>query len=505
MRLRPLLLEAGLDENELTALEAEIETQVEEAHRFAEKSAEPDPKTAMEHVYAEPARPETPVANAPGSPGGREITFMQATLEALASEMARNPKIFVMGEGIGKRGGNFRSTVGLYDLYGPERLCDTPISERGFVGLGCGAAMTGTRPVIDFMFADFVLDAVGEIVNQIAKMQYMSSGRLKMPILLRGCIGIGHSAATHHSGNYYPMYAHFPGLRVVVPSTPYDAKGLLQHALKCDDPVIFLEHREVMGLKGPVPAEDYEIPFGRAAVVREGRHVTVVALALMVHHALKACETLEKEGVSVELIDPRTVAPLDVETIARSVAKTGRLLIVDEAFAPFGDRGGDRRPARRPRFRRPRRADPPAQRRPHADAVQPVAGGGRHAQPGVDRAGRPRPDRGVRGVVMAVEITVPRLGWNMEEGVFVGWLKKDGDEVRPGDALFTLEGEKATEDIECLDSGILRIPAGAPKAGDRVPVGAVIGYVTQPGEAVPNGEVPPPLRIARPPRPNSPP
>jgi 2-oxoisovalerate dehydrogenase E1 component len=250
--------------------------------------------------------------------------------------MARNPTIFVMGEGIGKRGGNFRSTAGLYELYGPVRLCDTPISERGFVGLGCGAAMTGTRPVIDFMFADFVLDAVGEIVNQIAKMQYMSNGRLKMPILLRGCIGIGHSAATHHSGNYYPMYAQFPGLRVVVPSTPYDAKGLLMRALNCDDPVIFLEHREVMGMKGNVPAEDYEIEFGKAAVVREGRDVTVVALALMVHHTLKACAALEKEGVSVELIDPRTVAPLDVETILQSVSKTGRLLIVDEAFAPFG-------------------------------------------------------------------------------------------------------------------------------------------------------------------------
>ncbi len=250
--------------------------------------------------------------------------------------MARDPTIFVLGEGIGKRGGNFNTTTGLYDLYGPERLCDTPISERGFVGLGCGAAMTGTRPVVDFMFADFLLDAVGEVVNQIAKMQYMSSGRLKMPILLRGCIGIGHSAATHHSGNYYPMFAHFPGLRVVVPATPFDAKGLFLRALHCDDPVIFLEHREILGMKGPVPAEDYEIDFGRAAVVREGRDVTVVALALMVHHALQACETLEKEGVSVELIDPRTVAPLDVETITRSVAKTGRLLVVDETFAPFG-------------------------------------------------------------------------------------------------------------------------------------------------------------------------
>jgi 2-oxoisovalerate dehydrogenase E1 component len=261
---------------------------------------------------------------------------MQATLEALAYEMTHNPRIFVLGEGIGKRGGNFKTTAGLYDLYGPERLCDTPICERGFVGLGCGAAMTGTRPVIDFMFADFALDGVGEIVNQIAKIQYMSDGRITMPILLRGCIGIGHSAATHHSGNYYSLFAQFPGLRVVVPSTPYDAKGLLHHALRCDDPVIFLEHRELLALKGSVPEVDYEIPFGKAAVVREGKDVTVVALALMVQRALKACETLSAEGVSIELIDPRTVAPLDIETIAGSVRKTGRLLIVDEAFAPFG-------------------------------------------------------------------------------------------------------------------------------------------------------------------------
>ncbi len=345
MRLRRRLLEGGVGEEELKAVEAEIEAEVEEAHRFAEQAAQPEPATAVTHVYAEAQRPapggtgvspvrtgETPVPLS----GGREISFMQATLEALSSAMAEDPTIFVLGEGIGKRGGNFRSTAGLYELYGPERLCDTPISERGFVGLGCGAAMTGTRPVVDFMFADFVLDSVGEIINQIAKMQYMSSGRLKMPILLRGCVGIGHSAATHHSGNYYPMYAHFPGLRVVVPSTPYDAKGLLARALRCDDPVIFLEHREVLGMKGPVPAGDYEIDFGRAAVAREGRDVTVVALALMVHHTLKACEMLEKEGVSVELIDPRTVAPLDVDAIAQSVAKTGRLLIVDEAFAPFG-------------------------------------------------------------------------------------------------------------------------------------------------------------------------
>ena len=333
LRLRKHLLEKSIaSEEELKAIEQGVVAGVEKANHLAESAAKPNPATATNHIYAEPRRiPPSPVPT-----GGREITYMQATLEALTAEMAVNPRIFVMGEGIGKRGGNFRTTAGLYELHGPERLCDTPISERGFVGLGCGAAMTGTRPVIDFMFADFVLDAVGEIVNQIAKIQYMSSGRLKMPILLRGCIGIGHSAATHHSGNYYPMYAHFPGLRVVVPSTPYDAKGLLHHALGCDDPVLFLEHRELMSLKGFVPEEAYEIPFGQAAVVREGKDGTIVAIASMVPRTLSVCRALANEGISMELIDPRTVSPLDVETIARSVAKTGRLLIVDEAFAPFG-------------------------------------------------------------------------------------------------------------------------------------------------------------------------
>lgn len=266
----------------------------------------------------------------------RELTWMKATLEALSVEMARNPSIFVLGEGIGKRGGNFNTTAGLYDLYGPQRLRDTPISERGFVGLACGAAMTGTRPVVDFMFADFVLDAAGEIFNQIAKMQYMSSGRLKMPVLLRGCIGIGHAAATHHSGSYYSMFANIPGLRVVVPATPADAKGLLTTALRCDDPVLFLEHRELLTTKGPVPEGDYLVPFGQASVRREGRHATVVALAFMIPKVLQAAERLAGEGLSIEVIDPRTVAPLDTGTIARSVAKTGRLLIVDESFEPCG-------------------------------------------------------------------------------------------------------------------------------------------------------------------------
>ncbi len=332
-RLRTKLFADGTaNEAELSEIEASVKQQVAHAQSAAEAAPWPEPASATTHVYAEPRAVPTPAP----PPGNREITYMQATLEALTEAMARDTSIFVMGEGIGIRGGNFKSTMGLYEKYGAVRLCDTPICERGFVGLACGAAMSGTRPVVDFMFADFVLDAMGEIINQIAKMQFMSSGRLKMPILLRGCIGIGHSAATHHSGSYYSMFSHIPGLRVVVPSNPYDAKGLLAHALRCHDPVLFLEHRELLNNKGFVPADDYEIPFGRAAIVRTGTHVTVVALAAMVPLALKACEIFEREQISVELIDPRTVAPLDIATILTSVRKTGRLLIVDETFGPFG-------------------------------------------------------------------------------------------------------------------------------------------------------------------------
>ena len=318
---------------EVEAITSEVVALVSEALRTAESDPWPSAGSASTHVYSEPK----PIAKpAPPAYGARETTYTKAAWEALAHAMERDPSIFVLGEGIGKRGGNFMTTAGLFDLYGPVRLCDTPIAERGFAGLAGGAAMTGTRPVVDFMFTDFGLDSVGEIINQIAKIQYMSAGRIKMPILLRGCVGVGHSAATHHSGNYDAMFAHFPGLRVVTPSTPYDAKGLLAHALKCDDPVIFLEHRELLATKGPVPEEDYEIPFGVAAVVREGRDVTVVALALMVHKAVEAAERLAADGISVEVIDPRTVSPLDTDTMLRSVAKTGRLLVVDETFAPYG-------------------------------------------------------------------------------------------------------------------------------------------------------------------------
>lgn len=350
VRLRQLLLdgwigEQPIDQAEFDAIDKAIERTVNEAHQRAQNAEYPHPSTAVRHVYSERHAIDGPLSSAAiqraishDADSGlvRELTYSAATLEALQIAMEEDPTIFVLGEGVGKRGGNFNTTTGLFKRFGPLRLCDTPICERGFVGLSAGAAMTGTRPVVDFMFADFILDAVGEIINQIAKIQYMSNGRLRMPVILRGCIGIGHSAATHHSGSYYSMYAHFPGLRVVVPSSPFDAKGLFANALKSDDPVLFFEHRELLNIKEHVPQESYVLPFGQSHLVRSGTDVTVVALAEMVHKCKSAAERLSEEGISVELIDPRTVAPLDWETILESVAKTGRLLIADETFGPYG-------------------------------------------------------------------------------------------------------------------------------------------------------------------------
>jgi len=327
-----LMTEFDVDPEELDQIDTEVVEQVSQARQRAQLAPVPDASESSTHIYAVPRQ-----INAP-APGGAEkkMSFIQATLDALSIAMTEDSRIFVMGEGIGKRGGNFKTTDGLFDRFGQARLCDTPICERGFVGLACGAAMTGSRPVIDFMFADFLLDSVGEVVNQIAKMQYMSSGRLQMPVVLRGCIGIGHSAATHHSGSYYGMYAQVPGLKVVVPSNARDAKGLFLHALRGNDPVLFLEHREILQAKCLVPEGDFELEFGRAEVVRQGRDITVVALARMLQLTLSVCDELEREGISVELIDPRTVQPLDVETILASVSKTGRLLIVDEPPASCG-------------------------------------------------------------------------------------------------------------------------------------------------------------------------
>lgn len=265
----------------------------------------------------------------------REMTFTDAAREGLAEEMASDPMIFVVGEGVGQRGGNFNTTVGLYDLYGEMRLRDTPISERGFTGLCTGAAVLGARPIVDFMFLDFELDALGEIINQTSRLHWMSNGQVKVPIVLRGGIGAA-STGPHHSSVLFSYFMHLPGIYVVAPVFPADVKGLLKTAIRCDNPVIFLEHKKLMRLKGNVPEGEHLTPFGKAAIVQPGNDLTIVAISYMVIEALNAAKLLQEQGVSAEIIDPRTLAPLDIETILESLARTHRLLVVDEDYSPCG-------------------------------------------------------------------------------------------------------------------------------------------------------------------------
>ena len=268
-------------------------------------------------------------------------SIRQALNEALAQEMRRDPRVIVMGEDVaggqgssgdvGGVGSVFGQMRGLYTEFGPERVIDTPISESAIVGAAAGAALTGLRPVAELMFVDFVGVCFDQIYNQAAKFRYMFGGHAKTPLVLRMTAGAGFRAAAQHSQTLHPLFTMVPGLKVVMPSNPYDAKGLLIQAIRDDDPVIFCEHKLMYDLRAEVPDEPYTIPFGEANIVRDGDDVTVVALARMVHYADEAIDTLAKEGIECELIDPRTTSPLDEDTILDSVERTGRLVVVDEA------------------------------------------------------------------------------------------------------------------------------------------------------------------------------
>ena len=273
-------------------------------------------------------------------------TTRQAINEALAQEMRRDPRVVIIGEDVsggagtdGQRdayGGVLGVTRGLIGEFGDKRIIDTPITESAIMGAAAGAALTGLRPVAELMFCDFMGVCFDQLLNQAAKFRYMFGGKAKTPMVVRTMIGAGRSAAAQHSQSLYHLFTSVPGLKVVVPSNAYDAKGLLIEAMRDDDPVIFCEHKLIYDLKCDVPDEAYRIPFGEANIVRDGEHVTIVALSRMVHLALQAAETLAAEGIECEIIDPRTTSPLDADTIAESVDRTGRLVIVDESTPRCG-------------------------------------------------------------------------------------------------------------------------------------------------------------------------
>ena len=273
------------------------------------------------------------------APGEREITFGQAIREAIAEEMARDERVFVIGEDVAEAGSVFKVLVGLLDEFGADRVIDSPISEAGIAGLGVGAAITGMRPIVDIMFGDFTTLVMDQLINQAAKTHYMSGGKLNVPMVLRTTLGASRRSAAQHSQSLHALFSHIPGLKVAVPSTPYDAKGLMKSAIRDENPVVIFEDKVMYQQKGPVPEEEYVLPLGQADVKRTGEDITIVATSSMVYVALEAVEKLAADGISAELIDPRTTSPLDTETLIQSARKTSRALVVDEGCQQYGVTG----------------------------------------------------------------------------------------------------------------------------------------------------------------------
>jgi 2-oxoisovalerate dehydrogenase E1 component len=333
-RLEILLSERKLSTpTRLKELREAVELELDQAVRFATESPEPTVALMEASVYAPHVQVREP---APPPPPGRELTTAQALGEALRQEMERDGRVFVMGEDVGLIGGIFGVTRGLREVFGDDRVRDTPISEATFLGMGVGAAAAGLRPVVEIQIFDFVALTMDQIVNQAAKFRFMLGGTPTVPLVIRGPQGGGIRLAAQHSQSLEAWFLHVPGLVVVAPSTPYDAKGLLTAAIRDDNPVIFLEHKALYAQKGAVPEAPYALPLSKADVKRAGTDVTVVATQVMVQRALAAAEDLAREGISVEVIDPRTLAPLDEETILGSVARTGRLVVAHEAVKRGG-------------------------------------------------------------------------------------------------------------------------------------------------------------------------
>src|SRR2546423_2931223 len=266
----------------------------------------------------------------------RELTFGDAIKEAIAQEMRRDPRVVLMGEDVAEAGTTFKVLTGLVDEFGKDRIIDTPISEAGFSGLGVGAAMAGMRPIIDIMFGDFLTLIMDQVVNQAAKIHYMSGGKWKVPMVIRATLGATRRSAAQHSQSLHAWPSHIPGLKVAVPSTPRDAKGLLKAAIRDDSPVVFFEDKMGYAIKGEVPEGDFVIPLGEAEVKRAGDDITIVATSSMVLVALEAADILAAEGIGAEIVDPRTTVPLDVDALVRSAKKTSRAIVVDEGYQRYG-------------------------------------------------------------------------------------------------------------------------------------------------------------------------
>lgn len=525
---RRFLLETNVtSEEELKSLEDEVDRMVGEAAEFARSSPSPDPASVTAHVWAEPLNPPLEY-DAPGAAPAETVvqSWMDAVRDGIAEEMRRDPHIIYFGEGTGDRGGSFGHTKNLFKEFGGGRMIDTPICELGFTGASIGASATGCRAVADLMLTDFLWEAGGQIVLQASKLRYMSNGQVSVPMVIRSGGGAVKQAGPHHSGMYYPAWAHCPGLIVVVPSTPADAKALFKTALRASDPVIFIEHKSLLAVKGPVPVGEHYLPFGQANVVHAGTDLTIVSCGLWLRRSLEAAQQMAQQGISCEVIDLRTIVPLDVETIVASVRKTGRLLVVDEAHAMCGlgaeiaaivmEHAFDELDAPVGRFHTPAISQPfspvledsiaptperiiaaaravldgrpPIQHRAVGwlhKAVQPPRsnGDGRDAtfSSAAVAPSAPAAPPTERAEVKApaaqggVPVIMPNMDLIITEATVVGWHKKVGQKVSRGEALLEIETDKAVTNVESPADGVLvEILADA---GTVVPLGQTLGTI----------------------------
>jgi 2-oxoisovalerate dehydrogenase E1 component len=510
--LKARLVEQGIaSADRLGGIEQEVDAVVAEAVEFARTSSEPDPATVGRHVFAEPLNP--PEALAPASPGLTiETGWLDAVRDGIAEEMRANPHLLYFGEGTGERGGTFAHTKNLFAEFGPARMVDTPISEQGFTGAALGASAIGTRVVADLMFADFLFEAAGQIVLQASKLRYMSNGQMNAPMVVRVGAGAVRSAGPHHSGMYHPAWAHVPGLIVCLPSTPADAKGLLKTALRAHDPVLMLETKALFASKGPVPQGEHFVPFGVARTVRQGRDLTVVAAGQLVPRALEAANVLASEGIELEVIDLRTILPLDVGTVAESICRTHHLLVADEGWAAFGVGAELAQAMNELCFDE---LDAPVGRlhtapvpHPFAPALERAVLVGAAGIVGAVReviAGRPpipghwwtpvlkantrtmatsnpsalpttRPSAPTPVTEVAGEpIVMPFGDLTVSKGRVVAWRKREGDPVTAGETVAEIETDKAVVEIEAPVAG--RLGPVEQAVGAVVPMGGRLGSV----------------------------
>lgn len=509
-----LLGDAGISREELDKSIAYIDEQIADALAFAKGSPDPDPAMVTEHVFQNPVNPQVAL-NAQGDEVETSVQgWLAAVRDGIAEEMRRDNNILYFGEGIGERGGSFAHTKNLWQEFGDKRVIDTAINEQAFTGAAAAASAAGCRSIADLMFADFLFEAATQIVNQISKFRYISNGQVSVPVIVRAGAGQIKQAGAQHSGTFHSVWSHIPGLIVVAPSTPADAKGLMKTALRAGDPVIFLEPKSLFSIKGPVPTTEHYVPFGKARVVESGSDITIVTFGLPVYACSVAAKQLRDEGISCEVLDLRTLVPLDMQTILTSIRKTGKLLVVEEAYetCSFSSEiitrvtevaeGALKRPAARlTQVSVPQPFSPVLESEVGIngikvkDAVKSVLEGkslakrtivvsGVDDQPEIgalDTVGEETgktPTDSVSNVAVTdteVAIIVPNIGLTITEVQIAKWHKKVGDWIEVGDELLDFESDKSVMSLEAEIPGkLVNVIA---EEGAEVTIGAVVGYI----------------------------